>query len=39
MRSRGCVVGETEMKWIIFFSVAWLILFLMMFGDDDNDGI
>lgn len=26
-----------EMKWIVFLSVAWLILFLLMFGDDEDD--
>lgn len=31
------MVGETEMKWIVFLSVAWLILFLLMFGDNDDE--
>lgn len=30
------MVGETEMQWVIFFCVAWLILFLLMLGDDDG---
>ena len=32
------MVGETEMRFVTFLSVAWLILFLLMFGDDD-DGV
>ena len=31
------MVGETEMKWVVFLSVAWLILFLLMFGDNDDE--
>lgn len=31
------MVGETEMKWIVFLSVAWMILFLLMFGDNDDE--